>query len=430
MENEPKVPVAQKVISHPVATVQLQNNTSRNQVTEEPTITTPEPPIKASGKNPVIQILIDPASFKELMVYDNLKFEVIGGDKWDPRDSDIEWQDVKLQTVTVGKVYRITFSKSDKTVSYIVNPVLEGKDFEKAQKEYDAKLAEYEQQIMQKKNEFDSIQKIEANLKYSALKDTSPVNRPFQLRLSNDSLKSEKTVATGYWMIKDTHNTSTYSSFFTTINPPQNKLNFSIAENTLMNFNQTDLELLIAKRNEAIEKRKKEMEDENKRILAQIERNSFFIDSIRKAQDSMNQIQTKMYNLQQDMVRSFTIDGFGYWNCDQPTIPSGHVFVANFKNDEGKPFTFSYMNGASFGVNRLLAYYNNTITVLPNVNHVMWTFKDGHLYYLTIDDYEKLNITSTTKNVNIQLRKYKGSANSIDALKNEIFYVKNSKSYN
>jgi hypoxanthine-guanine phosphoribosyltransferase len=54
-----------------------------------------------------------------------------------------------------------------------------------------------------------------------------------------------------------------------------------------------------------------------------------------------------------------------------PTIPGGILFSGYFKDESGYPLTFDYMNAASYGVNRVQAYHNNVITVLPNTNHIM-----------------------------------------------------------
>ena len=93
----------------------------------------PVMPSRANDLSPVITVLIDPASFRELRVYDNLKFQVDPHEKnFDPRDTSQEWNNIKLEKGTIKGSYKIKFSNAAKTVEYNVHPVLEGEDYDKA----------------------------------------------------------------------------------------------------------------------------------------------------------------------------------------------------------------------------------------------------------------------------------------------------------
>jgi hypothetical protein len=356
----------------------------------------PEPPRKASGTKPVIEIQIDPESFAELKVYNNMKFEVVGGDAWNPKDSEVEWNNVELKTITTGKMYNVTFTKGQRKLTYITNPVLEGNDYNNAVAAYDKKLAKYEAQINATKDNWDIAEK--------------------QAQKKNTEIEAKNQIIT-------------------------QKRDSVIKENDRI----VAMNKLIEMRNELIAKRNIEIEAQNKLMLYQQRRNTKYLDSIIKVNDEANKAyQLKVDNerkriaeekrvldstlnsfsaamsmteLQNKIIRSFTIDGFGYWNCDQPTIPKGTIFVGNFVDEEGKPIVFTYMNAASQGVNRLLAYYNATITVMPNVNHIMWTLSNNNFYYITLKDYAKLNITAATKTATITMRQYKGKATTINELK-------------
>ncbi len=116
------------------------------------TISEPVKPFRANEDLPIIKVTIDPESFKELMVYDNLQFQLDKNEKrFKPEDSYIRWDDIKLQKGKGSGLYTIRFSKSfadyHKSVEYKVRPVLNENDYAKAMIVYDRQMKAYEQQI-------------------------------------------------------------------------------------------------------------------------------------------------------------------------------------------------------------------------------------------------------------------------------------------
>src|SRR5262249_10544570 len=99
---------------------------------------------------PVIRIKIDPASFKELSVYNNVRFQLDGSANFHPADTSELWTRMELKKGRVWGLYTITFSNPKKTVSYKVRPVLDGTDYDQAlvafgkqNDEYNRKLEEW-----------------------------------------------------------------------------------------------------------------------------------------------------------------------------------------------------------------------------------------------------------------------------------------------
>jgi len=108
----------------------------------------PVMPFKPSGNKPEIIIRVEPGSFPELMVYNNLKFELQDADKsWSPKDADEEWSDIKLERVNQKGLYSISFRNKNKTVVYKARPVLEGDDYTVAMKTFETKQKEYAQAL-------------------------------------------------------------------------------------------------------------------------------------------------------------------------------------------------------------------------------------------------------------------------------------------
>lgn len=112
-------------------------------------ITEPLKPAKANNKSPVIKIVIDQASFKELLVYDNLQFQLDPNEKnFNPKDTAGDWSDVELLKGSSKGLYKVKFSNATRSVSYSARPVLEGKDYDRALKIFDKKNKEYQQKMV------------------------------------------------------------------------------------------------------------------------------------------------------------------------------------------------------------------------------------------------------------------------------------------
>lgn len=131
--------------------VTLTNDKSQHSTAASPadaSFLEPIKPEKANSNNPIIRIVIDPASFKELLVYDNLQFQLDNDDKsFDAKDASEEWSNVELQKGKTKGLYAIKFSNAKRTVTYTARPVLEGADYDKALKIFEKKNVEYQKNI-------------------------------------------------------------------------------------------------------------------------------------------------------------------------------------------------------------------------------------------------------------------------------------------
>ena len=303
----------------------------------------PLQPQRASGTNPTIKITIDPNSFKELLAYDNLKFEVLNSKtETVGEDSKTEWDNVELLHKQGSKNYIAKFSSGTRSVQYEVKPVLEGKDYDAAVNIYNEKIkAYYDEQKRRISNEL-------------SLKDT------LAIREKAIQAENQKTEANSDAVIA------------------QNKLI------DIENKRVEELNILIIARNKKI--------DRKIRLLA----------------------------LNENLLRSFTIDNFGYWNCDQATLYRGIPIDATFTDSQNNLLQLTNISSVVTGVNRIMEYYNSNITVLPNSNHALWSVYQNEFFYLTFKEYENLNITTKTRNMTFKLNKYAG-ANSISELRKVVY---------
>lgn len=317
----------------------------------------PVAPQKASGINPIINIEIDPLSFKELMVYDNLKFEVtdhsvatVG------EDSKTEWENVDLQKGAGNGIYKAVFSTKNKTVSYKVKPVLEGKDFEAAEKLYQKKLMEFTkvaaQRKAQDKEELKTLQQNARNENMIILKDSVAV----------------KAV---------------------------------LAENSKIDA----LNKLITLRNKYVETRNKRLDSlANDRQLKQL--------AFERKQRTMQ--------LDQTLLRTFEIDGFGYWNCDMPSLPQTVPYACEFLDEKLNKIAFSEIHLIAAGVNRVMTFYNSSIALVPDKKHTAWTFSNDSFYYLDETSFAKIP-WNKNQHIDVKMRKYIGKLDSYEDLKAVVF---------
>ncbi len=372
--NDISVPKNKLQYSSPVLVKYFDKKDSAN---DEVTISKPVAPQKASGKNPVIQIEIDPASFKELMLYNNLKFEVIGGDKWNEADSKIEWQNVELERHLNDENYSVEFSTTQRKVTYEVKPVLENSDYKEAVKLYDEKIMAYNTQLNNRRKEEQSALSAEQE----QLNKNKEIKKPAVKESENNAINQEK-------------------------------------NNNIKNENSRieALNILILERNKQIEKLNIETAAENKRILNEIEKQNKLQDSIKilwEKQDRANK-------LNQNLIRTFEIDGFGYWNCDQPIIQNAFYVKANFIDKENRSIDFLDVQAIVKNENKI-TNIDYEFPIVDKKSHCIFGFANDNFYYLTFNEFDELAITSKTKAFTFSLHKYEGRANTITDLKRVLY---------
>jgi hypothetical protein len=356
----------------------------------EEAIVKPLAPQKPSNKNPIINIEFVPGSFKELAIYDGLKFEVIRrfsesnnfpsaptpqkpsvqkpkipkpdqdfvnnnqtnntitGDV--ERNSKIDWENIELVKTNVEGEYNVIFTSGKQNVTYVVKPVLEGIAYETAEKRYQQKMKEYD------------------NAKTNRLQELSNAKAAEYKNALNDSIEDAKMTA-------------------------QNK-------------STTALNKIIEKRNELVEARNKFMEAQKK----------LFQEAAIEAEKYRKKIELE--NAQSaEILRSFEIDGFGYWNCDQPTVPAPMYVNAIFSDSKNKPLKFSVLHVAVQNVNRLLDGSMFSLPYLPNQKQCVFTYANDKCYYLSYSQFEKLNINTSTKNFTFILNEFVGDKKDYSSLK-------------
>ena len=305
----------------------------------------PSPPRKADDTHQAFSIEVDPNSFKELLVYDHLKFEAIDDNPTMRSDANEEWQNVKLDRTSTEGIYNVTFTNPKRKVTYKVRPVLEGKDYDVALKVFNQKTLAYEQALKER---------LQAAPNFS---DT--------IALKNNNL-TKNMDADREW---------------------NNKMN-----------------AMIAVRNKKIKELKKiKMPEIQKQAMAQ---------------EIMSQDQLLLLNrnqwkaavdvtLSQEVIRTFSINNFGVWNCDHPEYPNDEVpLYANYTDSLNNKITLSNTAVVYQGFNGITQFPSNMkIRVIPAKENMLWSIVDSSFYYFTYKDFADAGIKRDTKEFTFKMRK-------------------------
>ncbi|MCC6690821.1 MAG: hypothetical protein IT235_04750 [Bacteroidia bacterium] len=90
--------------------------------------------------------------FPELSAYDGVKFEPSETDQsYDPSLANKLWEDVYIRKHPDNEHYIVTFNSSKESHSFVVTPVVEGKYYEQAMKEYENRIASYANMLAKRK---------------------------------------------------------------------------------------------------------------------------------------------------------------------------------------------------------------------------------------------------------------------------------------
>lgn len=339
---------------------------------EKPLPSPPVKPIKASGKQPVISITVIPGSLEELQAYNNLKFEIDKSEtNFDPTHTEIEWQDIKLKESTVPGKYKITFINTEKTVSYMVRPVFEGKDYDEALKIFKKKNQEYKRLAAKRKEN-------EAKIK-----------------AENERIA---------------------------------KMNILIEErNKELERQRLEQERLAEeRRKEREEKKRIEKEKREERARKQKEEREKQIEEKRRKDNAriFNEGGIEMYST---VVRSFTIDGFGVWNSDYPAQLQNRgaiILAAKFVDKKNNPLDFKMVQVVYKGFNGINAHHNPSpdhtfeqLYVIPGAENIIWAVKNKRLYYLSSEKFNTLDITSETKEFTFKMNSSSKEITSMEEIK-------------
>ncbi len=144
--------------------------------------------------------------------------------------------------------------------------------------------------------------------------------------------------------------------------------------------------LKIAKENEKTERLNKIIEAKN----AEIEKIN--AETLRYNRYVANE------NFTNRILRNFTFDRFGIWNCDNPIHDSNPILVQpEFVDNVGKPIKLFTAMLFVKNFNGLFELYDYKLPVSRDRENMIVGVYKGRFAYITYEDFKKLNITADTK---------------------------------
>lgn len=226
-------------------------------------------------------IEVEASEFPELGMYRGTRFEVTDENKgFTSAMYKTVWEDVSISVNKPGVNYRILLVKGKEKHSVVVVPVLKGKEYEKAVKEFDGKLSEY--------------------------------NNILTRRKAAEQAAADKFLAE--------------------------------------------------------QKKRNAVERGNASVLTN------------------------------NMLQTFVVDGFGFWNSDCPRgMPKGALLAVTLEGDDGKLMKSADCYLIDGSVNVLFHYYSKTMTRFafnPMSQNVLWVMGNEGIYIFTKDDFAKVDRVS------------------------------------
>ena len=276
----------------------------------------PKKPEQVKNEKFTFNLDINPKEYPELALYTNVLFEVGKENKnFDKSMYDITWDEAIIKEGTLkGENYLLTLKKLSKKYDLIVYPVFEGKNFEKAKKDYQDKFAKYNVVLEKRKT------------------DEKQIEAEYQAYL-----------------------------------------------------------LALKKQQEDLERKWKNRMDE----------------------------QFKQMSTEEKVKRTFAINSFGVYNCDNPSkFPEGVSCYANLVNDKNVKLMCYDIFLVDRLKNALFSYNRNPITKFsfnPNSTNILWTVDNGVLYWFKPEQFK--NIKGSEEISNLTMSRVDQKFKNVDEIK-------------
>jgi len=352
----------------------LPDKAAKKETSNKKSITVvPVKPEKASGKRPIFSIKIDPYSVPELKAYNNLKFEVDESEKtYNPNvDTKVEWGDVEILKGKKAGTYLVTFSNDDRKISILARPVFEGKDYDEAIKVYEKKEIEYKQLLAERlaienKQKENNAKTENANkLKADKNKEIAAKNKVTEAKNKEIELKNKEIDLKNIEISKENERVA--------------KLRILIAERNKIREQE------FINKMERINKTKEDQQKANEEFQKQ------------QKERELNAYKAGGTQMNNEIIRTFAIDGFGVFNCDIPLKEQGIPILAKYKTNKGEDVLIKNLAVVYKKFNGVWYFNDNNIKIVPGSDNMLWGVSDNKFIYMTYEEFNKCNIDNTTK---------------------------------
>ena len=372
-----------------------------------------EKPNKASGKMPTFSIVIEPGSVPELHAYNQLLFEVDKDEKnYDASQSKTEWGDVIVEKATIKGKYLVTFIKGNKKLTYLTRPVFEGKNYDEALLLFESKKKEYNS-LLTKRLGKEKKQKELAESRDKENEETYRLNILIEAR--NKEIERNNAKVNSYKIALE---------YKLKIQKLVNLIEIKSPE--IQQYSQNEIKqamILVEERQTKVKETLEKQREFQKKIAENTEKEKT---QKEKKLDSLN-FENGIFLMQDQVMRTFQLSGFGVWNSDNPIFIAGRNAIsikAHFYNENNVRLdlvpvyvVYKGFNGINWHHDALNDFTYPKLFVIPNANNMIWSVLENKLIYLSYDDFKKCDITPETKEYTFKMNVYPDKIKSKEDIK-------------
>ncbi len=121
-------------------------------------------------------------------------------------------------------------------------------------------------------------------------------------------------------------------------------------------------------------------------------------------EEEANRFKTLSTELQ--VSRTFAINSFGVFNCDNPrAYPTGVITFAQLNNEKNVKLVCYDVYLVDKKINGMFTYAKNPINSFsynPNASNILWTVENGVLYYLKPEDFKNISGSNGIQNIKMK----------------------------
>ena len=116
---------------------------------------------------------------------------------------------------------------------------------------------------------------------------------------------------------------------------------------------------------------------------------------------------TRDLNLSTEVIRTFAINSFGVWNCDNPTLYSNAITINTiFTNNINATINLTSATVIYKGFNGIMQFPSpSTIRVIPRKENMILGVYDGDVYYFSYKDFIIAGIVTNNQNYTFKMQK-------------------------
>jgi hypothetical protein len=119
-----------------------------------------------------------------------------------------------------------------------------------------------------------------------------------------------------------------------------------------------------------------------------------------------------------EIIRSFSINRFGIWNCDHPEYPNLEISItAGFKNQSGDTLALSNVSVVYKSFIGVTQFFAPNIRVIPGQPNMLWAIYKDEFYYFSNEEYSKSNIDRNTRQYLFRMQKSGKKISSYEDMK-------------